>query len=83
MAKPCGPERLLFSIRLSNDATRGRFRRDPTLRLVSEIPPFEEFPQFRNPIGTLPPRLKTRTDIFDLSRFVNVLLVEGEYAFYI
>lgn len=77
MTKPCGPERLLFAIHLSEDGSQGRHETGPTLRLATEMPPFDEFPQLSRPIETYPPRLKTRTDVYDLSRFVNVLLVEG------
>jgi hypothetical protein len=74
MTKPCGPERLLYVLLLSEDERKDRAEHIPSFRATNET---DEFPKLRKTLETLPRRSETPEVDSDLSRFVSVLLVEG------
>ena len=82
LTKPCGPERLLFALRVAEQGTEKQIDTGPTVRLVSEVPPYEMFPSMTR-ILERRPEARAHKDVSDLSRHVNVLLVEGKYHIFI
>lgn len=74
MTKPCGPERLLFALRCSEEGRQDSVARPLSVRTNSEI---DEFPKLRKTLETLPRRSETLFGDADLSQFVTILLVEG------
>lgn len=66
VTKPCGPERLLFLMRLV-ESSQTRLMEEPVVRLATELPPLGK------------PYVLSAPEMPDISRFVSVLLVEGRF----
>ena len=75
--KPCGPEKLLYAIRLIEHGTEGAVVTGPRKRLTSELPPFPVLPE--NP-RLFPKKLVAASwEIpMDLSRYITALVVNGK-----